>query len=93
MDYKVVAKNILDKVGGPENVKDATHCFTRLRLVLNDPSKASKDEVSKLEGVISVVDSGGQFQVVLGGKVNKVYDEFLPLVQGVEKKAAAEAPK
>lgn len=93
MDYKVVAKNILDKVGGAENVKDATHCFTRLRLVLKDPSKASKDAVSKLEGVISVVDSGGQFQVVLGGKVNKIYDEFLPMVQGVEKKAAAEAPK
>ena len=74
MDYKQVAKSILDNVGGAENVKDATHCFTRLRLVLRDPAKASKDAVSKLEGVIQVVEAGGQFQVVLGGKVNKIYD-------------------
>ena len=80
MDYKQVAKSILDNVGGAENVKDATHCFTRLRLVLRDPAKASKDAVSKLEGVIQVVEAGGQFQVVLGGKVNKIYDEFLPMV-------------
>ena len=79
MDYKQIAQNILDNVGGAANVKDASHCFTRLRLVLKDPSKASKDVVSKLEGVIQVVESGGQFQVVLGGKVNKVYAEFLPL--------------
>jgi PTS system beta-glucosides-specific IIC component len=80
MDYKQVAKSILDNVGGADNVKDATHCFTRLRLVLRDPAKASKDAVSKLEGVIQVVEAGGQFQVVLGGKVNKIYDEFLPMV-------------
>ena len=79
MDYKQIAQNILDNVGGADNVRDASHCFTRLRLVLKDPSKASKDVVSKLEGVIQVVEAGGQFQVVLGGKVNKVYAEFLPL--------------
>ncbi len=80
MDYKKIAQSILDSVGGPDNVKDATHCFTRLRLVLRDPSLADKATVERLEGVIQVVDAGGQFQVVLGGKVNKVYDEFLPLV-------------
>ena len=80
MDYKQIAQNILDAVGGAENVQDATHCMTRLRLVLRDPSKASKETVEKLEGVIQVVEAGGQFQVVLGGKVNKIYDEFLPLV-------------
>ena len=80
MDYKQIAQNILDAVGGAENVQDATHCMTRLRLVLRDPRKASKETVEKLEGVIQVVEAGGQFQVVLGGKVNKIYDEFLPLV-------------
>ena len=79
MDYKQIAQNILDSVGGAENVQDASHCFTSLRLVLKDASKASADAVKNLEGVISVVESGGQFQVVLGGKVNKVYNEFLPL--------------
>ncbi len=89
MDYKQVAQSILDAVGGAENVKDATHCMTRLRLVLRDPSKANKEVVEKLEGVIQVVEAGGQFQVVLGGKVNKIYDEFLPLVnvQGGEEMA------
>ena len=83
MNYKAIAQTILDNVGGPENVKDATHCFTRLRIVLKDPAKSNKAAVEKLEGVLQVVESGGQFQVVLGGKVNKVYDEFLPLVNVV----------
>ena len=93
MDYKQIAQNILDNVGGVENIKSATHCFTRLRLVLKDPSKASKETVSKLEGVIQAVEAGGMFQVVLGGKVNKVYNEFMPLVQGSISKAEAEAPE
>ena len=80
MDYKHIAQSILENVGGAENVKDATHCFTRLRIVLRDPAKSNKTAVEKLEGVLQVVESGGQFQIVLGGKVNKVYDEFLPLV-------------
>ena len=80
MDYKHIAQSILDSVGGAENVKDATHCFTRLRIVVRDSSKTNRSAVEKLEGVLQVVESGGQFQVVLGGKVNKIYDEFLPLV-------------
>ena len=80
MNYKNVAQSILDNVGGPDNVKDATHCFTRLRLVLRNDDLADKAAVERLEGVIQVVESGGQFQIVLGGKVNKVYDEFLQLV-------------
>ncbi len=80
MNYKNVAQSILDNVGGPDNVKDATHCFTRLRLVLKNDDLADKAAVERLEGVIQVVESGGQFQIVLGGKVNKVYDEFIQLV-------------
>ena len=83
MDYKQLANDILANVGGAENVRDVSHCFTRLRLVLADGSKGNKDAVEKLEGVLQVVVANGQFQVVLGGKVNKVYDEFLPLVNDV----------
>lgn len=90
MDYKRVAQDILTNVGGAENVKDVTHCFTRLRLVLRDSSKADKAVVEKLEGVIQVVVAGGQFQVVLGSKVNKVYDEVLPLVNVAEGNDVAE---
>lgn len=80
MDINKTAKDILEHVGGKENVKDVTHCFTRLRFVLKDESKADKKAVEQLEGVIQVVVSGGQFQVVLGSKVTKVYDAILPMV-------------
>lgn len=80
MDINRVAKDILKHVGGKENVSDLSHCFTRLRFVLKDMSKADKEVVEHLEGVIQVVISGGQFQVVLGSKVTKVYDAMLPMV-------------
>ena len=74
MDYNKVAKDILDNVGGKANVKQVTHCFTRLRFVLRDESKAKREVVEHLEGVISVVVAGGQFRVVCGAKVTKIYD-------------------
>ena len=80
MDIHKVAKSILEHVGGSENIKDVSHCFTRLRFVLKDDSKADKQTVERLEGVIQVVISGGQFQVVLGSKVNQVYEALLPLL-------------
>lgn len=80
MDINQAAKDILVHVGGKENVKDVSHCFTRLRFVLKDESKADKQVVEHIEGVIQVVISGGQFQVVLGSKVTKVYDAILPML-------------
>lgn len=80
MDYKKVAQDIIDNVGGKENIKGMTHCMTRLRFVLNDSSKASKDVVSHLEGVIQVVEAAGQFQVVCGTKVTKIYDAAKEIV-------------
>lgn len=80
MDYNKIAQDILDNVGGKSNVKQVTHCFTRLRFVLKDESKAKKEVVEHLEGVISVVVSGGQFQVVCGAKVTKIYDATIALV-------------
>lgn len=77
MDYGRIASDILANVGGKSNVKSVTHCFTRLRFVLRDESKAKKEIVEQLEGVISVVVSGGQFQVVCGAKVTKIYDEVV----------------
>lgn len=74
MDIHQTARDILDHVGGKENIKDVTHCFTRIRFVLKDESKADRKAVEQIEGVIQVVISGGQFQVVLGPKVAAVYD-------------------
>lgn len=90
MDYKTVAANILKNVGGAENVTDLTHCFTRLRFVLKNEELANKVVIEKLEGVIQAVVAGGQFQVVIGTKVNKVYDEILPMVNLSGEKVEAE---
>lgn len=76
MDYKVVAAEILEKVGGEENVKSLAHCATRLRFRLKDESKVSKEEVEKIKGVVSVVISGGQFQVIIGNAVGDVFKEI-----------------
>ena len=67
-------------MGGKANVKQVTHCFTRLRFILKDESLAKKDVVEHLEGVISVVVSGGQFQVVCGAKVTKIYDATVAIL-------------
>lgn len=80
MDYKIIAKDILEAVGGKENVKNLSHCFTRLRFILKDSKKVEKKKVEQIEGVISVVESGGQFQIVIGAKVTKVFDEIITMV-------------
>ena len=80
MDYNKIAQDIIDNVGGKSNVKQVTHCFTRLRFILKDESKAKKEIVEHLEGVISVVVSGGQFQVVCGAKVTKIYDAAVAIL-------------
>lgn len=80
MDYSKIAKDILENLGGKDNIKELSHCMTRLRFKLNNSSKANKDAISKIEGVITVVESMGQVQVVIGNKVTKVYDEMIKLV-------------
>ena len=80
MDYQAIAKEILKDVGGKDNIVDVTHCYTRLRFVLKDTKQANKEVLLQTEGVISVVESGGQYQVVLGNKVAHVYNALEPLL-------------
>lgn len=77
MDYKKVGLEILDLVGGKENIDKLTHCATRLRFEFNDFSKVKVEEIKKLQGVISVVNKGGQFQVVIGNDVQQAYRAIL----------------
>ena len=70
-----IAENVLNAVGGLENVTAATHCMTRLRLNLKDNSIPNDDEVKALDGVLGVARSGGQYQVIIGQNVPKVYAE------------------
>lgn len=80
MDYQAIAKEILKDVGGKDNIVDVTHCYTRLRFVLKDTKQANKEALLQTKGVISVVESGGQYQVVLGNKVAHVYNALEPLL-------------
>lgn len=73
MKYDQLAKEIIESVGGEQNVNSLVHCATRLRFVLKDKAKADKLKLEKLEGVIAVKESGGQFQVVVGNTVPEVY--------------------
>ncbi|PSL41670.1 PTS system beta-glucosides-specific IIC component [Planomicrobium soli] len=80
-DYSKLAKDILEAVGGEENVVSATRCATRLRIVLKRSKPEAKAAVSEMPGVITVVETGGQFQVVIGQHVGEVFEEFSSLVK------------
>lgn len=79
-DYPKLAKDILEAVGGEENIVGATRCATRLRLVLKRSNPKAKEEVSAMPGVVTVVENSGQFQVVIGQHVGEVYEEFSSLI-------------
>ncbi|MFD1068056.1 beta-glucoside-specific PTS transporter subunit IIABC [Oceanobacillus locisalsi] len=73
MKYEQLAKDIIENVGGKENVKSVVHCVTRLRFKLKDESKANTEVLENMEGVVTVRQSGGQYQVVIGNHVPDVY--------------------
>ena len=78
MNYKEIAVQVLEKIGGKENLVTGAHCATRLRLVLGDEKKADKEAIENIEGVKGVFIASGQLQIIFGtGTVNKVYDEFI----------------
>ncbi|MCR5228612.1 MAG: glucose PTS transporter subunit IIA [Solobacterium sp.] len=80
LDYRKCAQEIVDHIGGRDNVAQAAHCATRLRLVIKDNSKVDKDYLDNVEGVKGMFESNGQLQLIIGtGTVNKVYDEFLDI--------------
>ena len=84
MDYRKCASEILDGIGGKENLASAAHCATRLRLVIADNGKVKKAQLEGTDGVKGVFEAAGQLQIIIGtGTVNKVYDEFIALA-GVE---------
>lgn len=76
MNYKELADQILVYVGGKENIGDVGHCATRLRFHLNDDAKAQTSKIEQLQGVVSVINKGGQYQVVIGNDVVDVFKEL-----------------
>lgn len=80
MNYEALAKEIVTKVGGNENINNVVHCATRLRFNLKDKDIVNFEEVKKIEEVMGVVDKGGQFQLIIGPQVSTLYDEVIKLV-------------
>ena len=73
MKYEKLSKNIIEAVGGSNNIVTLQHCMTRLRFTLKDESKANDQKIEAIDGVLSLIKKGGQYQVVIGTHVHDVY--------------------
>ncbi|MER2002172.1 MAG: PTS transporter subunit EIIC [Carnobacterium sp.] len=80
MNYKDGAKDIINLIGGKENISGMTHCATRLRFNLRDTSKADTAAIEKVDGVVNVINKAGQYQILIGTNVPKLYAEIEELV-------------
>jgi PTS system beta-glucosides-specific IIC component len=87
--YHDLAEKIIANVGGKENINSVTHCITRLRFKLKDEGKANEDVLKNMDGVVTIMKSGGQFQVVIGNHVPLVYADVLE-VAGITGEATEE---
>ena len=94
MNFPNIAQQVIEKLGGKENIVTAAHCATRLRIVLNDESKVDKEGIDNIEGVKGQFAVAGQYQIIFGsGTVNKVHAELTKLlgIGDVSKAEVAEA--
>lgn len=89
-DYAKIAKEVIQAVGGAENIKSAAHCATRLRLIVADRSKADDEKVGEIDAVKGTFFTAGQYQIIFGtGHVNRVYEQITRL--GIAETTASEA--
>ncbi|MDK8641786.1 beta-glucoside-specific PTS transporter subunit IIABC [Niallia taxi] len=95
MKYEQLAKDIIANVGGKENVSNVVHCITRLRFKLKDEGKANTEVLKNMDDVVTVMKSGGQYQVVIGNHVPDVYKAVVTVggFQGQEQVEEDEGPK
>ena len=90
--YRELAEKIVANVGGKENINSLTHCITRLRFKLKDESKANDDMLKNMDGVVTIMHSAGQYQVVIGNHVGQVYEDVVDMTGlGGESSAPEEA--
>ena len=85
--YDGLARIIIQNVGGKDNIESITHCVTRLRFSLKDESKANTDILKETDGIVTVIQSGGQYMVVIGNHVPQVFDAVVS-VGHLESKSA-----
>lgn len=79
--YRELAEQIIKNVGGKENINSLTHCVTRLRFKLKDESKANDEAIKNTDGVVTLMKSGGQYQVVIGNHVPRVYEDVVEVAE------------
>ena len=88
--YTDLCNQVIANVGGKENISNALHCMTRLRLTLKDRSKVDMDAIKAIKGVLGAQFSGEQFQVIIGPAVSQVYTEFCEII-GIGQSAMVDA--
>ena len=89
-DYAKIAKEVIQAVGGSENIRSAAHCATRLRLIVADRSLADDEKVGEIDAVKGTFFTAGQYQIIFGtGHVNRVYEQITKL--GIAETTASEA--
>ncbi len=93
MNAEKTAAQIVSELGGKDNVEFLTHCVTRLRFTLKDRSKVDDEKVKAISGVVGVVDKGGQYQVIIGPEVVKVYNEVTKLGDFTSGKSNPDEPE
>lgn len=86
-NYDQLVREVVDKVGGVENINSLFHCVTRLRFKLKDTSKADKESIKNIKGVLTVVEGNSQFQVVIGNEVADVFDAVLKMYPQIRSEA------
>lgn len=79
MKYQKLCEDIIHYVGGQDNIMSVTHCVTRLRFHLKDESIANTKALNELDGVMQIIQTGGQYQVVIGTHVDAVYEELVQI--------------
>lgn len=93
IDYSITARELVKELGGNENISNVTHCATRLRFILKDTARVDSKKVAKIPGVITTVEAGGQYQVVIGNHVKDAYKQVISIVNIDENPQELKPPK
>lgn len=89
-EYQALSKEIIELIGGEENIVNVIHCVTRLRFYIKDDTKPETEKIKDLTGVMGVVEAGGQYQVVVGPAVEDIYKEVIALLRVSEDASSSE---
>lgn len=93
--FRKDAETLLEKVGGKSNIQAVSHCVTRMRFVLNDPSKAEIEAIEEIPSAKGTFTQSGQFQVIIGNEVQEFYNDFIAVrgLKAYRKKRSRKHPK